>query len=219
MANSTGRKVFSACLRVLEFCGSAIILGLLARFFYIVDQLDGPTDSRLIFAISMAAISVFFAMVLVVPLKYSFYCFPIDFALFICWITCYALLQDLSGTSACSSPWFQSYWTVYWNGSSSASVITSPGCSQWRVVLGFSFIVAFIWITSGFVGLYSCIAYHNLGEHTVAGARKLKFWKKKQPKTDLENGHGTTGHGTTGNGTTGNGNGAESPNNLLPKVG
>jgi hypothetical protein len=202
MGTGTAHKVISACLRVLEFCCSGIILGLLSRFFYLIDQLDGPNDSRLIFALSMAAISVFFAMVLVPPVKYSFYCFPIDFSIFVCWITCYALLQDLSGTSACSSSWFTSYWTVYWNGSSVGSVITSPGCSQWRVVLGFSFIVAFVWLTSACLGLYACLVYHNLGKHTVSGARRLKFWKK--PK----------------NGDVENGNVPERPDdNLLPKVG
>jgi hypothetical protein len=94
-STGTAHKVLSSCLRVLEFCCSGIILGLLSRFFYLLDQLDGPNDSRLIFALSMAAISVFFTIILVPPVKYSFYCFPIDFSIFVCWITCYALLQDV----------------------------------------------------------------------------------------------------------------------------
>jgi len=209
----TAHKVISACMRVLAFCCSGIILGLLSRFFYLLDQLDGPTDSRLIFALSMSAISVFFAMVLVPPVKYSFYSFPIDFSLFVCWITCFALLQEISGTSACSSSWFTSYWTVYWNGSTVGSVITSPGCSQWRAVLGFSFIVAFVWLFSGFLSVYACLSYHNLGKHTVSGARKVQFWKKPKHR-DLENGAILTSAGSAGSAAPPNGAGSS-----VPKVG
>jgi len=188
MSTGTAHKVVSACLRVLEFCCASIVLGLLARFTYLLNQLDGPNDSRIIYTLSMSAISVFLTLILIPPVKYSFYCFPLDFSLFVCWITCFALLQDLSGTTACSSSWFTSYWTVYWNGSSVGSVITSPGCSQWRAVLGFSFIVAFVWLSSGFLSLYACLAYHNLGEHTVSGVRRIKFWKKPKNE-DVENGN------------------------------
>jgi len=99
----TAHKVISACLRVLEFCCCAIILGLLARFFYHLNQLDGPTDSRLVYTISIAAISVAFTFFLIPPVRYSFYCFPIDFALFICWIVSFALLQDVCApeTTSC----------------------------------------------------------------------------------------------------------------------
>jgi hypothetical protein len=91
----TAHKVISACLRVLEFCSAGVILGLLARFFHLLDQLDAPHDSRLILALSMAAISVFFSMILVPPVKYSFYLFPIDYSIFVCWIVSYSLLQDV----------------------------------------------------------------------------------------------------------------------------
>lgn len=91
----TAHKVISACLRVFEFCCAIIILGLLARFFYIVNQLDGPTDSRLTYALSISVISVLFTFILIPPLKYSFHFFPLDLALFVCWIVCYALLQDV----------------------------------------------------------------------------------------------------------------------------
>lgn len=106
----TAHKVLSACLRVFEFCCSGIILGLLARFFYLLDQLDGPLDSRLIFALSMASISVFFSIVLAPPVTYSFYCFPIDLALFVCWLTCYCLLQEVSETRL---PWVRVCGTLW----------------------------------------------------------------------------------------------------------
>ncbi|KAB5549414.1 hypothetical protein GE09DRAFT_173532 [Coniochaeta sp. 2T2.1] len=118
----------------------------------------------------MAALSMFFTIILVPPVKYSFHCFPLDIAFFICWIVCYALLQDLAGGRSCSSSWFTSYWTVYWSGSGAQAVVTSPGCSQWRVVLGFSFISSCFWFTSGL-----------LKAHVVEEAQDCGRFKESTP--------------------------------------
>jgi hypothetical protein len=189
----TPSKVVSACLRVFEFGISCILLGVLSRFIHVVNQGNGSADSRLVFAISMAAISILFACVLVPPVKYSFYCFPLDFALFICWITCFALLEDLSGTRTCSSYWFDHYWSYYWGRAwklpDGTVVVTNVGCSQWRVVLAFSFIISFCWLTNGFLSLYVCTEYYNLGYRTVTTVRKFKWWRKPDTETtnDVEN--------------------------------
>ncbi|KAK4236270.1 hypothetical protein C8A03DRAFT_35836 [Achaetomium macrosporum] len=182
----TAHKVISACLRVFEFGCCVIILGILARFFYTLNRIDGPSDSRLVYAISIAAISVALTIILLPPLKYSFHFFPIDFALFICWIVCFALLEDLTGTNTCTSGWFSSYWAVYSNpDTGDTTVVTRRGCSRWRVVLAFSFIVAFAWLLSGFLGCYACAEYHDLDARIARMVKRLAWWKKpKQP--DLE---------------------------------
>ena len=92
----TAHKIVSVAFRIFEFVTAAIIVGLLAKYFNLVAQVNGTADSRVIYAISMASISVVAALILLPPLKYSFYLFPLDFALFICWIVCYALLIDVS---------------------------------------------------------------------------------------------------------------------------
>ncbi|KAH8668052.1 hypothetical protein BGZ60DRAFT_564337 [Tricladium varicosporioides] len=171
----TASKVTSACFRVVEFGTSCIILGVLSKFIYVLNQGKGSADSRLIFAISMAAISVLCSLILVAPVKYTFYFFPLDFALFICWITCFALLEDLSGTHTCSSYWYDHYWSFYWGKAwklpTGTVVVTDLGCSQWRVVLAFSFIISFCWLINGFLSLYVCTEYYNLGSRTVTIVR------------------------------------------------
>ncbi|KAK4167824.1 hypothetical protein QBC43DRAFT_202396 [Cladorrhinum sp. PSN259] len=175
----SAHKVISASLRVFEFGCCAIILGILARFFYLIDHVDGPTDARLVYTISMAAISVLLTIILFPPIKYSFYCFPLDFALFVCWIVVFALLQDLTGTNTCTSGWFESYWTVYWSSDTGkTTVVSRSACSRWRVVLAFSFTVAFAWLLSGFLGVYTCSEYYNLEARIVRMGRRLAWWKK-----------------------------------------
>lgn len=92
----SAHKIASTCLRVVEFGCSLIVLGIMSKFFNGLITLGGPADSRLAYAIAMGAIGAFFALVLFPPAKYSYYCFPIDFALFVCWMVCFALLVDVS---------------------------------------------------------------------------------------------------------------------------
>ncbi|KAL8391812.1 hypothetical protein RB595_002134 [Gaeumannomyces hyphopodioides] len=179
---ATFSKVTSACLRVAELMSACIILGILARFFYVLDRVNGPADPRVTYAISMAALSVVFSFVLLPPLAYSFWCFPLDFALSVCWITCFALLTDVSGSNTCSSAWYDRYWAYYWNelGDSPKGTvdITDLGCSKWKVVLAFSFFISFCWFLNAFIGLYVCSEHYNLGPNTRAIIRKFKWWKK-----------------------------------------
>lgn len=91
----TAHKIVAVILRMLELGSCGIVLGLLAKFFYALDLINGPTDSRLAYAISMASIGVVASLILIPPVKYSFYAFPLDLALFVCWIVCFALLVDV----------------------------------------------------------------------------------------------------------------------------
>jgi len=107
-ANTTmmgsAHKAVSVAFRMFELASAAVILGLLAKFFNLLFRINGPTDPRLVYAVSMACISIALACLLAPPLRYSFYAFPIDFALFVCWIVCFALLVDVSVQVLSDSP-------------------------------------------------------------------------------------------------------------------
>jgi len=63
---------------------------------------------------------------------------------------------QLTGTRTCTSSWFERYWTVYWDADSGTNVVvTGSGCSKWRAVLCFTFLISMLWLLSGF--LVSCI--------------------------------------------------------------
>ena len=92
----TAHKVFLVVFRLFEFFAAAIIVGFLAKYFNLINSVNGTADSRVIYAISMASISIVASLIFVLPLRYSFSVFPLDLALFICWIVCFALLVDVS---------------------------------------------------------------------------------------------------------------------------
>jgi len=92
----TASKVASFCLRVGELICAAIVAGILSRYLYLLDQADVDANNRIIYTVAIAGISIFFAIVLAPPLQYSFWAFPLDFALFVCWMVAFGLLINVS---------------------------------------------------------------------------------------------------------------------------
>jgi hypothetical protein len=88
-------KICSIILRFGELASAAIVVGILGRFLTILADANVDAGTRIIYSEVIAGISLFFSIVLFPPLKYSFYFFPIDFALFVCWIAAFALLCNV----------------------------------------------------------------------------------------------------------------------------
>jgi hypothetical protein len=83
-------------LRIMEFISACIVLGITSRFIYLVDQGHGRTNGRLIYTEAIAAISLTFSILLSPPFSYSFWAFPLDLALFICWMVAFGILDNVS---------------------------------------------------------------------------------------------------------------------------
>lgn len=151
----TASKVVSIFLRIGEGACAVIVLALLARFLYLVDQGNGDVHGRLIYAEVTAALSVAFSIIFLIPSTFSFYGFLMDFILFIMNIVAFGLLINLSG--GCGSVWYYNYWGFYWGGFwrvGSPVFFGTPGCAQWRCTNAFLCIGALIWLLSAFLGLY-----------------------------------------------------------------
>jgi hypothetical protein len=90
-------QIISVVLRVGECISAIIVIALLGRFFHLLDLANGIADSRLVYASVIAGISIFLSLLLILPMKYSFYCFPLDGIIFICSIVAFGLLANVSG--------------------------------------------------------------------------------------------------------------------------
>ncbi|KAH8742632.1 hypothetical protein BGZ57DRAFT_808835 [Hyaloscypha finlandica] len=152
-------KTCSLILRVGELISAAIVAGVLGRYLYFLSSAHAHAGSRIIYAEVIAGISILASLVLFPPLKYSFYCFGLDFALCICW--------TLTVSGGCESYWYWDSWGYYWGrywytaprGSITQSVIGTAACSKWRATLAFSFIGGCCWLLSGILGIYVCAKY------------------------------------------------------------
>lgn len=92
----TASKVASLLFRIGELICAAVVVGILGHYLSVIDDANVNADSRIVYGLSIGAISLFLSLVFMPPLKYSFWSFPIDYALFICWMVAFGLQVDVS---------------------------------------------------------------------------------------------------------------------------
>jgi hypothetical protein len=88
-------KIISAASRFLALASSAIVAGLLGRFVHHLHSMGFSGGSRVIYALALSGISIFFALLLLIPFKFTFWSFPLDIAMFIMWIVAFGLLTNV----------------------------------------------------------------------------------------------------------------------------
>ncbi|KAK0736322.1 hypothetical protein B0T21DRAFT_383891 [Apiosordaria backusii] len=160
-------KVLLVLLRLGELVCGAVVLGLLGRAFYLINDAGVlEPEGRLIYAAVVASLTILDSLVFIVPFAYSYWSFPLDFIFFVLWIVAFGLLESLTGIQTCYSSWFNNYWGYYWGSwyyvSPPGIDIDWTGCNAWRTVLAFSFIASMIYLANGFLGLYWTLEYGNI---------------------------------------------------------
>jgi hypothetical protein len=99
----SGSKIAHVLLRVGQLAASAIVLGLLGRFLWIISTAGVFADSRIVYATVVACIGVLFSVFFMVPCIASFFTFPIDFIMAILWLVAFCLFEAVSVfTSSCT---------------------------------------------------------------------------------------------------------------------
>ncbi|CAG8953909.1 hypothetical protein HYFRA_00010870 [Hymenoscyphus fraxineus] len=181
----TGTKVVSVLLRFFELCSAAVVAGIVGNFIHLVNKGDGHVNSKLLFTISLAGISLFFSIVLLFPARWTFWAFALDCAIFIMWMVSFGLLEDLGGGHTCSAYWQWNYWGYYWGGfytypnNVTSSIVNSAGCNQWRATLAFIFLGGIAWLLSCALGV---IAVASGRDERKEGLTKVN----KQPQVMAE---------------------------------
>lgn len=92
-------KIVSVVLRLWELICASVVTGIVGTYFHYVNNAHDGLSSRMAYAIATGSISIFFALAMMVPTKYSFWGFALDFAIFIMWMVVFGLLIDVSGSS------------------------------------------------------------------------------------------------------------------------
>ncbi|KAN0076458.1 hypothetical protein V8E54_006600 [Elaphomyces granulatus] len=180
----------AAFLRVSELICAAIVVGIISRYEYFIHTANAPNSGRLVYSLVIGCISIIVSIFLMIPFHATFYLFPIDLVLFICWMVAFGLMANLTASGGCSSFWFWHSWSYYWGGwwytvpitDANSGLIGTASCGEWRSNLAFSFISSIIWLFSGILGLYAILEYGNRNQGESGGHRP-KHWKKGHKDT------------------------------------
>ena len=89
-------KGLSVFLRFFELASATIVVGLLGNYLHYVASANDHANSRIVYAVALGGISILASLLLFLPLKYSFWGFPLDFILFVMWMVAFGLLCNVS---------------------------------------------------------------------------------------------------------------------------
>lgn len=141
-------RVVSLLLRLAQFVSSAIVLGIVAYFLYQRDHYGVGPLARTIYTEVVAALSVIFSLIWMIPTTSSIIGYSSDLFFTAAWFAAFGVLVNWYNSINCGSIW-------NWGG------ITLRGdyCGKWNAAQAFSFLAAIFWFASFILGL---ITYHRL---------------------------------------------------------
>lgn len=134
----------SVLLRIGEIICAAIVAGLTGDY---LNSVSAEPDSdaskeRFIYTEVVAAISLFFALIWLIPFMGTFIHWPIDFLLFVAWVVAFGLLVDFIEPLHCGG--------IFDNG----QIDEQPYCQKWKADVAFCFLSALLWLASTLLGLW-----------------------------------------------------------------
>lgn len=88
----TGSKVASVFLRIIELCSAAVVAGFGGEYLHYVSNAHDHPNTRLVYTVALAGISIVVSLVCMIPADVLFYGFLLDAALFIMWMVSFGLL-------------------------------------------------------------------------------------------------------------------------------
>lgn len=91
-------KIVSVICRGMELISAAIVAGLVGSYLHRLSNANVGANGRIVYTEVIAGISIGLSIILMPPLKYSFFGFPLDFALFVCWMVDFGLLENVRFT-------------------------------------------------------------------------------------------------------------------------
>ncbi|KAH7126867.1 integral membrane protein [Dendryphion nanum] len=163
-------RALSVFLRFAQFVCAAIVLGLVA--YFLDKRNDNQWDGllgRLVYTIVIAALSVLFSLVWLIPTASSMMHYPFDLLMCAAWFAVFGVLVVWLGDRETCGAVF-SWGTIRFRNSY---------CGQWKATEAFSFLSAIFWFVSFLLGVY---VYHKVSRRPVAtdGAYRRRRWHRSR---------------------------------------
>lgn len=135
-------RFLSFLFRVGEVAFAAVVAGVVGYYLHLWHDCDDCSKARYIYTEVIAAFSLFFGIILLIPFTSSVVAWHLDLVLSLTWFAAFGLLVDALGSVPCGSPWD-------WSG-----LANSDDCSRWKAAEAFSFLSAIFWLASAVLGIY-----------------------------------------------------------------
>jgi hypothetical protein len=149
-------RMASIFLRFGQFVSGAVVLGLMAHFVHQWDKYGIGPSGREIYTLVIAALSVLFSLIWLIPTTASMLHYPFDLVLSAAWFASFGALVNWIHKLHCGS-------AFHWGG-----LTRGDYCGRWRASEAFAFISACFWFASFLLGVY---VYHRVTPVATDGTR------------------------------------------------
>lgn len=196
-------RVITMLLRLAQLACACIVMGILARFCYLITVARVTANSRIVYTLVIAGITIVFSVLFCAPFNILAIAFPFDFVLFVTWLVAFSLLASQS--HHCNTDWFHNYWGYYWgrwwDDGPVGLVPRYDGCGYWKTTLAFSFIASMMHLLSFILGIYIFRTYVRVSESLEHAKKHTEKLRKPSHATQASGGNGVPTNGAT-NGAT-----------------
>jgi len=135
-------RLLSFVFRVGEVAFAAVVAGVVGHYLHRWSDCDDCSKARYIYTEVIAALSLFFGIILLIPFTSSIVAWHLDLILSLTWFAAFGLLVKALGSLPCGSAWD-------WSG-----LVNSDECSRLKAAEAFSFLSAIFWLASAVLGIY-----------------------------------------------------------------
>ncbi|OJJ57060.1 hypothetical protein ASPSYDRAFT_91352 [Aspergillus sydowii CBS 593.65] len=135
-------RLVSIILRIAEVAFGAVVAGIVGWFLHTFDDIDVWPKPRWIYTEVIAAISILFGLVWLIPFSSGFFTWPLDLLISFAWFAAFGIQVDANRRLGCDSIW-------HWG-----SITDNTWCGRWKASQAFSFLSAIVWIASALVGIW-----------------------------------------------------------------
>ncbi|EED17622.1 integral membrane protein [Talaromyces stipitatus ATCC 10500] len=137
-------RLFSVLLRLAELACAAVVAGIVGYYLHrwSDDHLSAWAQGRWIYTEVIAGLSLLLGLLWLIPTAHTFFIWPIDIIISLCWFAAFGLLVDALDGVDCGTAFSWGY------------IGHNDWCGRWKAAEAFSFLSAIIWLVSGILGIY-----------------------------------------------------------------
>lgn len=137
-------RLLSVVLRVAELACAAVVAGIVGYYLHIwhKDHLSAWDMGRWIYTEVIAGLSLLLALIWLIPFAHTFFVWPIEIIISLCWFAAFGLLVDILNDINCGGAFAWGY------------IGDNDLCGRYKAAEAFSFLSAIFWLVSGILGIY-----------------------------------------------------------------
>ena len=88
-------KITSVIFRTIEVVSAIIVVSLVGEYLHYTSQAHVRANRDIVYTEAIAGLSLAFSLLMIIPFRFQFYAFGLDFAMFILWMVSFGLLRNV----------------------------------------------------------------------------------------------------------------------------